>query len=162
MCLNSEFKMVDTFKSQKLMSRNIFKDKNAPGLIYEYFFKKNSLLFCNANLRIQCSGVVKQIVWKDFFFFSTLASLNNGILDTRKRNRSQATLKCHYAKSPSDCKYEWIAESYLLKIVLTITSDISIFATVKHQVIFLYEMSLTRGPGVLLPACTEIRFPVSL
>lgn len=40
MCLNSEFKMVDTFKSQKLMSRNIFKDKNAPGLIYEYFFKK--------------------------------------------------------------------------------------------------------------------------
>lgn len=63
---------------------------------------------------------------------------------------------------PSDCKCDWIAESYLLKIVLTITSDISIFATVKHRVVFLYEMSLTHGSGVLLPACTENRFTVSL
>lgn len=39
MCLNSEFKMVDTFKSQKLMSRNIFKDKNAPGLFMNFFLK---------------------------------------------------------------------------------------------------------------------------
>jgi hypothetical protein len=35
-CLNSEFKMLDNFSSQKLVSRNIFKHYNTFGTIYEY------------------------------------------------------------------------------------------------------------------------------
>lgn len=65
MFLNSEFKMVDNFWTQKLVSGKIFKDSSVSGPIYEYL--KNSLIFCNEKLRIQWSETAKRMVLKTPF-----------------------------------------------------------------------------------------------
>lgn len=75
--------------------------------------------------------------FKDFFCFSTLAYFNNGIWTLENGREVRQPLRVIIPNEFYDCKCDWIAEYYLLKIFLNTTSDISVFVRVKYQVIFL-------------------------